>query len=369
MVVVDIDHLKLVNDSLGHAAGDAVVRRIAETLVSRLSDGEVLARLGGDEFAVLVPNAGAPTARGRAVALVDSIRSQDRRMPVTASAGVALFGPDGRSTSEDLLVAADIALYDAKDQGRDRVALFSGREGDRLEWVGRIRSAIEEERLALHSQPIVEIASGQTVAEELLVRLTDREGALVPPAAFLPTAERFGFVREIDRWVVRQAARIAARGQAVNVNLSARSVSDPELPSFVEDELGSSGADPERLVFEITETAAASQVDDLKTFAERFRRLGCGLALDDFGTGFGSLSYLKHLSPRYLKIDMEFVHDAARSQADRRLLASIVAFAGSLGMNAVAEGVEDAETVALLRELGVLYAQGYHLGRPGPLRL
>jgi diguanylate cyclase (GGDEF)-like protein/PAS domain S-box-containing protein len=367
VVIVDVDHFKFVNDSLGHEAGDAVLRGVASSLRERVGATGLPARLGGDEFAVLLPGAGEQEARELAVSLLHAVRSRETRVPVTASAGISVFDAGPTQDPGDALVAADIALYEAKEDGRDRVATFTGQQGQRLTWVGRIRRAIEEQRLVLHSQPIVDLATGETAGEELLVRMLDDSGELVMPSAFLPTAERFGLIRDIDRWVVSRALELTAAGRRVSVNLSARSVSDPELTSRVEQSLRLAGADPSLLVFEITETAAAADMEDVREFAERVQRLGCGLALDDFGTGFGSFIYLKHLPVRELKIDMEFVRHVSHSQADRRLVQSIVMIARAMGVRTVAEGVEDAATLAVLREYGVDRAQGWHLGAPAPV--
>jgi diguanylate cyclase (GGDEF)-like protein/PAS domain S-box-containing protein len=367
VVIVDVDHFKFVNDSLGHEAGDAVLRGVASSLRERVGASGLPARLGGDEFAVLLPGADERQARELAVSLLHGVRARETRVPVTASAGIAVFDAGPTQDPGDALVAADIALYEAKEGGRDRVATFTGQQGQRLTWVGRVRRAIEETRLVLYSQPIVELATGDTVGEELLVRMLDEGGELVPPAAFLPTAERFGLIRDIDRWVVSRALELVAAGRNVSVNLSARSVSDPELTSRVEQGIAELGADPARLTFEITETAAAADMEEVRAFADRVQRLGCGLALDDFGTGFGSFIYLKHLPVRELKIDMEFVRHIATSPADRRLVQSIVMIAGALGVRTVAEGVEEAAMVELLREFGVDRAQGWHLGAPAPV--
>jgi diguanylate cyclase (GGDEF)-like protein/PAS domain S-box-containing protein len=369
VVIVDVDHFKFVNDSLGHEAGDAVLRGVASSLRERIGSSGLPARLGGDEFAVLLPGAGEQQARELAVSLLHAVRSRETRVPVTASAGIAVFDMGPAENPRDALVAADIALYEAKEGGRDRVATFTGQQGERLTWVGRVRRAIEEERLALHSQPIVDLATGETVGEELLVRMVDESGQIVSPAAFLPTAEHFGLIRDIDRWVVGRALELTAAGRSVSVNLSARSLSDLGLTGAVERGLRESGADPARLVFEITETAAAADMEEVRAFAERVQRLGCGLALDDFGTGFGSFIYLKHLPVRELKIDMEFVRHIGSSPADRRLVQSIVLIARGLGVRTVAEGVEDAEALRLLREYGVDRAQGWHLGAPAPVEL
>ena len=367
VVIVDVDHFKFVNDSLGHEAGDAVLRGVASSLRERVGASGLPARLGGDEFAVLLPGAGEQEARDLALSLLHAVRSRETRVPVTASAGISVFDAGPTQDPGDALVAADIALYEAKEGGRDRVATFTGQQGQRLTWVGRIRRAIEAERLVLHSQPIVNLATGQTVGEELLVRMVDETGQLVMPSAFLPTAERFGLIRDIDRWVVSRALELIAAGRRVSVNLSARSVSDPELTTRVEQGLRRAGGDPALLVFEITETAAAADMEDVRAFAERVQRLGCGLALDDFGTGFGSFIYLKHLPVSELKIDMEFVRHVSHSRADRRLVESIVMIAQALGVRTVAEGVEDEATLGLLRKYGVDYAQGWHLGAPQPL--
>jgi diguanylate cyclase (GGDEF)-like protein/PAS domain S-box-containing protein len=367
VVIVDVDHFKFVNDSLGHEAGDAVLRGVASSLRERVGASGLPARLGGDEFAVLLPGAGEQEARELALSLLHAVRSRETRVPVTASAGISIFDAGTSQDPGDALVAADIALYEAKEGGRDRVATFTGRQGQRLTWVGRIRRAIEAERLVLHSQPIVSLATGETVGEELLVRMLDEAGELVMPSAFLPTAERFGLIRDLDRWVVSRALELIAAGRRVSVNLSARSVSDPELTSRVEQGLRQAGADPALLVFEITETAATADMEDVRAFAERVQRLGCGLALDDFGTGFGSFIYLKHLPVTELKIDMEFVRGVSHSRADRRLVESIVMIAQALGVRTVAEGVEDEATLGLLRKYGVDFAQGCHLGAPAPL--
>ncbi|HEV3376865.1 MAG TPA: EAL domain-containing protein [Thermoleophilaceae bacterium] len=367
VVIVDVDHFKFVNDSLGHEAGDAVLRGVASSLREHAGPTGLPARLGGDEFAVLLPGAGEQEARDLALTLLQAVRTRETRVPVTASAGISVFDAGPAHDLADALVAADIALYEAKEGGRDRVATFTGQQGQRLTWIGRIRRAVEEGRLALYSQPIVDLATGATAGEELLVRMLDESGELVMPSAFLPTAERFGVIRDIDRWVVSRALELTAAGRPVSVNLSARSVSDPELTTRVEQGLRRGGADPALLTFEITETAAAADMEDVRAFAERVQRIGCHLALDDFGTGFGSFIYLKHLPVSELKIDMEFVRNVSRSAADRRLVDSIVTIARGLGIRTVAEGVEDEATLRLLRNYGVDRAQGWQLGPPAPV--
>jgi PAS domain S-box-containing protein len=237
----------------------------------------------------------------------------------------------------------------------------------KVEWSFRIRQAIADDRLVLHAQPIVEIATGRKVQDELLVRMQSEEGEeLIMPNEFLPPAERFGLAPAIDRWVVARAARLA-RDRTVEVNLSAHSLGDRSLTAFIEAELEASGAEPSNLVFEITETAAASDLVQAGKLAERLIGLGCGFALDDFGTGYGSFTYLKHLPVSYIKIDMQFVCDLVSNPSDRQVVKSIVDVARNFEIMTIAEGVESAETLEQLSELGVDLAQGYHVGRPGPL--
>jgi PAS domain S-box-containing protein len=237
----------------------------------------------------------------------------------------------------------------------------------KIEWSFRIRQAISHDRLVLHAQPIVEIASGEKVQDELLVRmLSDSGDDLIMPSDFLPPAERFGLAPAIDRWVVARAAQLA-RDQRVEVNLSAQSLGDGALTGYIEGQLAASGADPANLVFEITETAAASDLLEAGKLANRLIALGCGFALDDFGTGYGSFTYLKHLPVSYIKIDMQFVCNLVSDASDRQVVKAIVDVARNFDIKTIAEGVEDKETLQALVELGVDLAQGYHLGRPGPI--
>ena len=233
--------------------------------------------------------------------------------------------------------------------------------------LGEIRRAFQEDRFELHAQPIIDLATGETVQRELLIRMRGTDGALIPPAAFLPTAEKYGAIRDIDRWVIAQAADLAARGIDVEINISAASIGDAGLVADIEHELARTGADPSRLVFEITETALIAETAVAVKLAERLRHLGCRFALDDFGSGYGGFHYLKHLPMDFLKIDREFIRDARTSVADQHVIRAIVGLARGFGLKTIAEGVEDQETVDLLRAFGVDHAQGFHLGRPAPL--
>jgi len=366
LLVLDLDHFKFVNDSFGHTVGDELIKRVGQLLLDSLRPTDLIARLGGDEFAVLLPDTDAHGATTVANTLLDRLRSKvwQGMRPTTASIGVAWLDGEVCSSATDLLVAADVALYEAKEAGRNRFAVSAGHRG--LTWMEEIRRAIDEERLVLYTQPILDLRTEQVVQEELLLRMIDDKGEIIPPAAFIPTAERFGLIQELDRWVVRQGLELVRQGRKVEVNISAHSIGDRELTRMVGDALRHD-ANPENLVFEITETAAAANFADVREFAERLSRLGCGFALDDFGTGFGAFSYLKHVPVSYLKIDMDFVRDLRLNVADQRVVRAIVSIADGLGQKTIAEGVENAETLELLRQMGVHYAQGFHIGRPVPL--
>ena len=240
-------------------------------------------------------------------------------------------------------------------------------EAEHARCMARIQEALEKDHFVLHAQPIVDLATGETVQHELLLRLDDPEEGMISPGVFLPIAETYGLAPSIDRWVVRRAVALAAAGHAVEVNISARSLSDSSLVYEIERRLAGSGADPALLVFEITETALLEDREDAARFANRLRELGCQVALDDFGTGYGAFTTLKHLPVDVLKIDVDFVRDARTSPASRHVIAAVVALARAFDLLTIAEGVEDEDTLSVLRELGVDQAQGYHLGRPAPL--
>jgi PAS domain S-box-containing protein len=237
---------------------------------------------------------------------------------------------------------------------------------ERMAWVGRIRDALDHDRFVLESQPIVD-RDGTRVQQELLIRMRATDGTLTAPGRFLPAAEEYGLIGEIDRWVIRQAFELAARGQPVEFNLSARSVGDPDIPDFIEHVLKRSGADPHLLVIEVTETAIITDEVQALNLVRRIKQLGCRFALDDFGTGYGGFSYLKLLDVDFVKIDIDFVLDARDNPASRHVIKAVVDLAAGFGFTTVAEGVEDQKTLDLLRELGVDRAQGFFIGRPGPL--
>lgn len=365
LLILDLDHFKVVNDSLGHAAGDSVLRRTARLAQGRLRETDILGRLGGDEFAVVLADVDRDGALTLATELQRLLAEPSLRPATGASIGVACFDGSER-LAEDLMVEADQALFEAKEAGRGGVALFTGQRASSLTWVERIREALAKDRLTLHSQPIVDLRTGEVVQEELLVRMQDSDGSLIPPGTFLPTAERFGLIEAIDAWALGRALELAAAGRCVSVNLSPNTLQDGRVIEMIEDH-AEAGRDLSRLVLEITETSAISNMDLVRELAERVVGLGCSIALDDFGTGFGTFTYLKHLPIHTIKIDREFVRELTQNRSDQQIIKAMVEIARASGRCTVAEGIEDVMALDMLRRFGVDRGQGYYLGRPAAL--
>ncbi|MGO9750114.1 MAG: PAS domain S-box protein [Solirubrobacteraceae bacterium] len=384
LLVLDLDHFKTVNDTLGHSAGDELIVAVAGLLARRLRASDMIARLGGDEFAILLPEADEAAAQQVAAKIVKDIRENtillDGRKPgrVTASVGVTLFH-QGSGGAEEALVNADLAMYDAKEAGRDQAQLYAADRHDqskmktRLEWIERIRTAIQEDRFVFHAQPIADLRTGVVCQYELLLRMREENGKIIVPGAFLHIAERYDLVQELDRWVTGKAIEILEQQAAIGrrlvleVNLSGKSLGDSELLELIEHELQRSGVPPSSLIFEVTETAAVANIQTARQFADRLTELGCRFALDDFGAGFDSFYYLKYLPFDYLKIDGEFISNCTGNRTDQLVIESLVSVARGLGKQTIAEFVEDRETELFLSRQGVDLAQGYHIGRPVPL--
>jgi diguanylate cyclase (GGDEF)-like protein/PAS domain S-box-containing protein len=384
VLLFDLDNFKYLNDSQGHKAGDQYLISLARVLKERLRQTDVVARLGGDEFGVLLPAAGPVQARKVAEALADAVREHSplvagQPVKLSTSIGIACFGR-GQADPGELLAAADLAMYDAKESGRDRIGMASAETVDersvkaRMHWLDRIRHALDEESFIIYCQPIAELATAEISQYELLLRMEDEHGQVVPATAFLATAERFDLVQEIDRWMIRKAIHLIAEHGAhghelkLEVNISAKSIADSDLPQLIESELSECGIDPALLILEITETTAIANMDQAVAFATRLSRLGCGFALDDFGRGFGSFYYLKHLPLNYLKIDGDFIRNLAHNLVDQQVVKAVVQVAKALGYKTIAEYVQDEATVLALRHYGVDYMQGYHVGRPRALK-
>jgi PAS domain S-box-containing protein len=299
-------------------------------------------------------------ASSEPVRFEDELFTRKDGSKLAVALSVAPLRCDRRLPSGHVVVFQDISERKAASE-------HGALELEELTWIGRLRDAMDEERLVLAAQPIVSLASRDVVAHELLLRLRDRAAQLVMPGRFLPAAERFGLVRELDRWVLGRAARLLARGHSVNVNLSAHSLGDPELAVLIERTLADAGADPRLVTFEITETALTEHPRLACAFAKRMASLGCTFALDDFGTGYGAFTYLKLLPISYLKIDREFVNDVSESAASCHVIEAMVSLARGFGQQTIAEGVEDEPTLDVLRQLGVDHVQGFHIARPGPV--
>jgi diguanylate cyclase (GGDEF)-like protein len=380
VMIIDIDGLKAVNDSLGHHAGDNLLRQIARILRDRVRTTDIVARLSGDELAVLMPQTDTEGALQLAEDLraqvAESARPAPEADPVTISVGVTMFGSDQGGGPEAVLVAADQAMYRAKEEGRNQISLFSDPAESKTHrrrhqtTTARIRDALTNDRLSLHTQPIRSLASGSIERYELLLRMTGDEGELLPASAFIGAAERSGMVQELDRWVVAQALEVLGRREregdpvSLHVNLSGASLADLSVLEFIERRLDEGDADPSRCTFEITATSKVTDFARAGGFADRLTEFGCQVAIDDYGSGFGPFHYLKALPFDVIKIDGEFIRDMPRSDADQLTVQAIVQIARGLGKTTIAEFVQDDATADLLREYGVDMAQGFHLGKP-----
>lgn len=378
LLLLDLDNFKDINDLRGHPAGDRIMCSLSNLLRERLGDGHVLGRLGGDEFAVVL--AGADETEALEVA--DRLRTAVAAVPlaggagatrITVSAGVAKF--DSGESWQAVLANADLALYASKAAGRNRVTVYDqGHYMDtalRVTVLDRVRAALANGHFALHAMPMVKLATGRTVGHELLLRLEDGRAPYLGPGEFLPAAERSDLVLDIDRWVAGTAidALVAHPypGLRFNVNVSGRTLEDEDFGGFVLDRLAAAGVAPGRLGFEITETAAVTNLDAARSLAQQLRASGCRITLDDFGAGFGSFVHLKQLPITGVKIDGEFVRGIDYGSRDTVLVQGIVDIARGLGLSVVAEWVERSSQVDALARLGVRVAQGFHLGRPEPL--
>jgi diguanylate cyclase (GGDEF)-like protein len=383
LLLLDLDNFKDINDLRGHPAGDRVMCTLANVLRDRLSSvdgsGHILGRLGGDEFAIVLRD----TDEATAVRIADRLRNAVANIPltggvgttqITISAGVARFGTG--EGWQAVLANADLALYASKDAGRNRVTVYEqGHYADtamRVTVLDRLRNALANGGLELHAMPMVKLGSNRVVGHELLLRMEDGHEPRLGPGEFLPAAERSGLVLEIDRWVAGTAidALVAHPypGLRFNVNVSGRTLEDEDFGDYVLDRIAAAGVAPGRLGFEITETAAVTNLTAARMLAQQLRASGCRISLDDFGAGFGSFVHLKQLPITGVKIDGEFVRAIDYGSRDTVLVQGIVDIARGLGVSVVAEWVERASQVDALKRLGVRVAQGFHLGKPEPLR-
>jgi diguanylate cyclase (GGDEF)-like protein/PAS domain S-box-containing protein len=379
---LDLDQFKVVNDTAGHSAGDEMLIQIASLLKTRIRSRDTLARLGGDEFSLLLENCPLGNALEIAedvVAAVGDFRFtwQERRFAIGVSVGVVPITVD-ISERGQLMTRADVACFTAKDMGRNRVYLYqsgdselSQRHHDILR-AAELREALEKDRFRLYAQPICDAGDpdGRILHHEVLVRLLDTDGKLLLPGSFIAAAERFGIMVELDRWVIRQALRqfsdlrLSSQDPGIAINLSGSSLSDDRLVGFVQACLASSGVQARQVCFELTETTAISRLAVAQRLITELRKLGCRFALDDFGSGLSSFTYLKHLPVDYLKIDGSFVRDAHCDAVDRAMVKAINEIGHTMGIATVAESVETEESLAVVRQIGVDFVQGYAVGHP-----
>ena len=375
----DLDEFKTINDSYGHRAGDALLIRVAGEIGALVRRNEVLARLGGDEFAILLPavqNNEAEALAERVVRAIAQIpfRFEGQNLRLTTSLGIAYY-PGHAADADDLVARADIAMYQAKDAGKNTWRVYRAdidADSDmrsRLSWSERISNALDKNLFQLHFQGVYRAEDGALSHLEALIRMTDERNPaqLIMPVHFIQLAEKNGRILDIDRWVIREVLRMLAENPdipSIAVNLSGRSLSEPSLPQHIGDELRQAGVNPSRLIVEITETAAVSDLHDAQRLIEALRHLGCGVCLDDFGVGFASFAYLKHLHVDTIKIDGIFIRDLPNDPDNQVFVQAMVSVALGLGKSVVAEYVEDGPTLALLRQFGVDLVQGYHLDRP-----
>jgi len=380
---VDLDHFKVVNDSLGHDAGDQLLCDVAQRLAGCLRQGDTLARLGGDEFTVLMPDIATAQDAAAVASRIESRLGPPFELPgqsvfVTASIGIAT-GVALRDRSEALLRDADAAMYEAKARGRARHAMFDPtmhtRAVTRLAIETDLRRAIDNDQLELHYQPIMWLQGNKIVGVEALVRWRRPDGTLVPPGEFVPIAEETGLIRPMGRWVLHEACRQLARwrsdlpqaaGLAMSVNISARQLQDASIVEDVESALRETGLDAGSLILELTESAVVETFEDALATLQRLRWMSVQLAMDDFGTGYSSLSSLSRLPLDILKIDQSFVARLDQDAEGRAVVYAIVSLATALGVRVTGEGIETASQLSTLVELGCNHGQGFLLGRPAP---
>jgi len=384
MCFLDLDQFKVINDTCGHTSGDELLRQVGKLLQKTVRKHDALARLGGDEFGVLMKDCSLQQASRVANDILNSITDyqfiwERKVFRIGVSIGlVAITENTGKYT--DLFKQADAACYLAKDLGRNRIhtyhpddTIFALRHGE-MQWVGRIRQALDEDRFCLYAQPIVPLDGKSQHHYELLIRMLDNRGRVISPGSFLPAAERYNLMERVDSWVVNHVCKILAQYpefvrwvDSLSINLSGHTLNNQDFLKSVLVNFRNSRIPPEKICFEVTETVAISNLDSAVKFIKLLKQSGFRFSLDDFGSGISSFGYLKNLPVDYLKIDGMFVKDIVDDSVDYAMVKSINEIGQVMGMKTIAEFVENDEIVELLRAIGVDYAQGYGLGLPQPL--
>jgi diguanylate cyclase (GGDEF)-like protein/PAS domain S-box-containing protein len=387
LLYLDLDQFKVVNDTFGHSAGDALLRQLSEIVQANIRSTDVLARLGGDEFGILLERC----SEQRAIEVAEAIRGavegyrfewQESFTTIRCSIGVVMVNSENADVA-GIMSKADVACYSAKDMGRNQVHLYKDSDAsmrhEEMKWVSRISSAVEEDRLELFFQPIIGIGNlhGQSRGHyELLLRMRDESGDIVGPDQFIPAAERYNLMSTLDRWVIREAlSKLADResedGEArytIAINLSGTSLSEDRFLDDVISELEKQKLPAGAICFEITETAAISNLSRVVHFMQSLKKLGCKFSLDDFGSGLSSFTYLKNLPVDYLKIDGQFIRNVANDSVDESMVRAISQVGHAMGIETIAERVETKQVLEKLGSLGIEFAQGYYIARPASVR-
>ena len=378
LLYFDLDEFKRINDTLGHDAGDELLKEVARRLISRLREEDTIARLGGDEFAVILSGisdrkqaAAIATNLQQAFALPVKLAGHD--VSISASIGITI-APEDADEEELLLKHADLAMYEAKARGKNTFHFFSQdlneAANDRLQIENQLREAIREQQFMLYYQPKIDIRTEKIIGYETLLRWLRPDNTMVPPLRFIPVAESTGLIVQIGEWIIWEACRFLTRQHArghlitVSINLSARQFTDQDLPALVERIVKRTGASPTHLIFEITESMLMGDIDAAIVQLNELKRLGLALSIDDFGTGYSSLSYLKRFPVDELKIDRSFVKDIPDDKNDMDITAAIIAMAQKMDLRVVAEGVETVEQVDFLRNNACYLVQGYYYSMP-----
>ncbi|MDP1708230.1 MAG: EAL domain-containing protein [Gammaproteobacteria bacterium] len=381
LLYLDLDQFRLINDAAGHSVGDKLLIEITHIMRRHINPESVLARIGSDAFVLLLENVTIEQVIEQANTLrraLDGFRFETsiKNYHISLSIGVALIEPHETLSADEVLARADQACYVAKAHGRNRVHLFSSDDSSMhllqsdAYWAQKIRHALAHDMLCLLFQPIVSAHDGIVRHYEALVRLIGDQGELITPAHFIPVAERISLIHEIDMWVTQRAIQLLAKqaprqsGLVININLSTQVLQHSGLLPLTREIMAKTGVEGQRITFEITETAAIASLAQTQNMLSQLRTLGCNFALDDFGAGFNSYSYLKHFPVDYLKIDGTFITNLVYDPVDQALVKSMIEVAHALGKKTVAEFVENAETLALLKSYGIDYVQGYYLGKP-----
>lgn len=382
LLCVDLDHFKIINDTFGHAKGDQLLQEIAQLIVKRSRSTDIVGRLGGDEFAIFLHKVDEPSSLQVAESIQKVIGDfsflvNDQRINLGCSIGIALI--DGTAEQQDeYFKRADIALYTAKVRGRNLIHIYNEHDDvsdelkRKINIAQKVRMAIRENRLTLYFQPIYDVKKNRISHYEALVRLIERDGKVVFPGEFIPAMESVGEMHILDRWIIRLAIRALQEHPVLTniaINLSAQAFKDESLVPVIIENLTQSGVDAKRITFELTESASLFNLQITKDVIQELHQLGCSFSVDDFGSGFSSFAYLKELPADYIKLDGSFIRNMEHDPIDQALVKSMIEVIQAIGKKAIAEYVENEALLKILINMGIDYAQGYHIGRPQPVEL